>query len=240
MKTEKIHYTQMLLHEFREALARCPVAYVPVGLLEWHGDHLPLGTDVLRAQWVCDAAARQLGGIVLPPLYTSCPGYSSFEGTVVFRHETAVQVGLELAQQLAKVGFRAALFLSAHGGQAQVAFLEELARRYDGPLALLALQVGRASGRGDHAGTSETSDMLAAAPELVDLSRFAYPENPIRRYEGVPAEQLWPAETRPWIWREDVRQAARREIGEDSLAKIVAYCRRWLEEQGISLPLASA
>lgn len=228
----KIHYPQMLLHEFRAALEKTPVAWVPVGLLEWHGDHLPLGTDVIRAEWVCDAGATKFGGVVLPALYTSCPGYSSFEGTLTFPHETAVRVAAELAEQLEKVGFRAALFLSAHGGAAQVAFLDEVSTRFGGNMALLTLQIGKASGRGDHAGPSETSDVLAATPDLVDLSHFKFPENPINRYP-LPVDQLWPAEQRPWVWRKDVRQEADKEIGLDSLARILEYCANWLAEQGI-------
>jgi creatinine amidohydrolase len=229
----KTLYTQMLLHEFREALDRCPIAYVPVGLLEWHGDHLPLGTDVLRAEWVCEAVATRLGGIVLPALYTSCPGYSSFEGTVVFKVDTAVAVGLELAQQLEKVGFMAALFLSAHGGPPQMAFLNQVQERFSGRMKLLALQVGEASRRGDHAGPSETSDMLAARPELVRLDLFSYPDNPINRYV-LPASELFPAETRPWVWSRDVRAEANSGIGEDSLQRIIEFCDRWLAEQGIA------
>lgn len=228
----KIEYKDMLLHEFRTALEACPVAYVPVGLLEWHGDHLPLGTDLIRAEWICQAAATSIGGIVLPGLYASCPGYSSYEGTLVFSVDTAVQLSLELAAQLEKVGFRAALFLSAHGGPAQDEYLSRLNAEYRGRMQLLALQVGEPIKVGDHAGPFETSDMLAAAPELVDLSRFAYPENPIRQYP-VAEEQLWPAEKRPWVWRSDVRTTASSEKGNANLAGIIAYCREWLSARGL-------
>jgi creatinine amidohydrolase len=227
-------YTHLLLSEFRNILNRNPVAYIPVGLLEWHADHLPLGTDCLRAEAVCDIAAEQLGGIVLPVLYTSCPGYSSFQGTLVFSHDTAVAVALELCAQLEKVGFKAALFLSAHGGPAQRAFLADVATRYQGRMSVLALCLSVASGRGDHAGVFETSDMLAAAPHLVQLQLFAYPENPIVRYE-IPPERLWPEESKPWIWRVDVRQQANAAIGEENTRRIVAYCRRWLAERGLPL-----
>ncbi len=229
---KKIHYSEMLLHEFRAAMAAMPVAWVPVGLLEWHSEHLPLGTDVLRAEWCCSAAARAIGGIVLPPLYVSCRGYGSFEGTLIFSHDTAVQVGVELAGQLAKAGFRAALFLSAHGGQWQVAFLDDVARRYSGPMALLTLQISQASGHGDHAGVWETSDMMAARPELVELSRFNFPVQPIKQYQ-VPPETLCPSETRPWTWKDDWRPRAGAAQGQAGLDRIVTYCRDWLAQNGI-------
>ena len=230
----KIFYKEMLLHEFRAALEACPVAYVPVGLLEWHGNHLPLGTDLIRAEWICEAAATNLGGVVLPGLYASCPGYSSYEGTLVFSVDTTVQLSLELATQLEKAGFRAALFLSAHGGPAQNQYLSRLNDEYGGSMDLLALQVSKPLQVGDHAGTYETSDVLAASPRLVSFDHFLYPENPIKRYP-LADKELWPEEKRPWRWGSDVRATASSEIGEANLAGIIAYCREWLHGRGIGL-----
>ena len=45
----KVKYEELLPHEFEEALRQFPVAYVPVGSLEWHGRHLALGNDTLKA-----------------------------------------------------------------------------------------------------------------------------------------------------------------------------------------------
>ena len=228
----KVQYAEMLLHEFREALERQPTAYVPIGPLEWHGDHLPLGTDPLRAAHMCERLARELGGIVLPVWYVSCRGYSSFEGTVVFRHETAVNATLELLAQLEKVSFRAAVLLSAHGGNWQKAFIEEVEASYSGAMSVLGLFPRMATQRGDHAGTSETSEMLAARPDLVALERFQFPENPVRQYAIDPAD-LCPAETRPWIWKEDVRKTASSALGRENHDRVVAYVARWLKEKGL-------
>src|SRR5262245_26884162 len=52
-----------------EARRRAPVAYVPVSPLEWHGPHLPLGTDGLHAWHVARGVAREVGGVVLPPFF---------------------------------------------------------------------------------------------------------------------------------------------------------------------------
>jgi len=66
---EKVHYTELLPHEFQQRLQAKPVAYLPLGTLEWHGPHLPLGSDSIQSEGLMVACARQLGGIVLPPLY---------------------------------------------------------------------------------------------------------------------------------------------------------------------------
>lgn len=47
----------------------CAVAYLPIGILEWHSLHLPLGTDALTVEGMCRACARKLGGVVFPALY---------------------------------------------------------------------------------------------------------------------------------------------------------------------------
>ena len=65
----KVQYEEMLPHEFEAALAAFPVAYVPVGSLEWHGRHLALGNDALKAHGILVRTAQKYGGVVLPPTY---------------------------------------------------------------------------------------------------------------------------------------------------------------------------
>jgi len=55
-----------------QAVARrkaCPVVYVPIGTIEWHGEHNPLGADTLQAEGLAVLCARRGGGLVFPPLY---------------------------------------------------------------------------------------------------------------------------------------------------------------------------
>ena len=47
----------------------CPVAYVPIGTIEWHGVHNPLGADTLQAEGLALMCAQKGGGLVFPPLY---------------------------------------------------------------------------------------------------------------------------------------------------------------------------
>lgn len=65
----KVRYELMTPDEIIVAREACPVAFVPVGPLEWHGPHLPLGTDGIHAHHVAIRVAEILGGVVLPPLY---------------------------------------------------------------------------------------------------------------------------------------------------------------------------
>ena len=47
----------------------CSLAYLPVGALEWHGAHMPFGTDYFTVTHIAEEAARRFGGVVFPPLY---------------------------------------------------------------------------------------------------------------------------------------------------------------------------
>ena len=55
---------QIVAH--REA---CPVVYIPIGTLEWHGVHNPMGADTLQAEGLAILCAQKGGGLVFPPLY---------------------------------------------------------------------------------------------------------------------------------------------------------------------------
>ena len=48
---------------------RCPIVYLPLGPLEWHGPAMPFGTDPLMAQELARRAALRTGGVVMPTLF---------------------------------------------------------------------------------------------------------------------------------------------------------------------------
>lgn len=67
MRTRQIQYLRP--EEITAEVARAPIAYLPFGLIEWHGPHLPMGMDALHAETVARAAADQTGGLVMPTAY---------------------------------------------------------------------------------------------------------------------------------------------------------------------------
>ena len=68
-KQDKVLYTELTPQEFRERIAQASVAYLPLGTLEWHGEHLPLGSDGLQSYYFFQEVAREAGGIVMPMLF---------------------------------------------------------------------------------------------------------------------------------------------------------------------------
>jgi len=63
-----------------EARRRCPVVYVPVGPLEWHGPHMPMGTDAIAAHRMAVETARRAGGVVLPAYHLGSETVRAVDG----------------------------------------------------------------------------------------------------------------------------------------------------------------
>ena len=87
------------LQERREA---CPVVYIPLGTLEWHGLHNPMGADGLQAEEIALRCARKGGGVVFPTVYYGeSRSNSLMETDPVYQEGIADRLGLsaELFQE---------------------------------------------------------------------------------------------------------------------------------------------
>ncbi len=70
---EKVRYHEMLPHEIVARRREFPVAFLPLGVLEYHGEHLAVGLDGLKSEKLCDLAAQRSGGFSFPPLWYGEP-----------------------------------------------------------------------------------------------------------------------------------------------------------------------
>ncbi len=68
-KNEVVEYIKLRPRELVKRREKMPVAYIGLGVLEWHGFHNPLGLDGLKADGVAFHLAKKIGGITMPPLY---------------------------------------------------------------------------------------------------------------------------------------------------------------------------
>jgi len=66
---EEVRYELLRPSEMVERRKARPVAYVPIGTLEWHGPHNPLGLDAIKAHGLLIECAKRGGGVVFPPLF---------------------------------------------------------------------------------------------------------------------------------------------------------------------------
>lgn len=170
------------------------VFLLPLGAVEQHGDHMPVGTDTLIAEALCRAAAEKRAGVAVlpPPWYGFSPHHMRFAGTVTLRLDTLRAVVTDIVGSLVEHGFRRVLIVNGHGGNGGAVDVlastlghahrdrARIAAVTYFHLAAASIDAIRESGPGGagHAGEFETSVMLHLAPDLVDMAKAGgtYPD----------------------------------------------------------------
>ena len=104
--------------EFEGAIAASGgVCVVPIGCLEMHGQHLPVGTDTQTCYHIAKEAAKIEPVVVFPGQYFgSVPGLQAYKGTIDFSLELRLHMLDELCSEIARNGFKKILLLNGHGG----------------------------------------------------------------------------------------------------------------------------
>ena len=168
---------------------RRPVALWPVGAVEPHGPHAPLGTDTLISVGMCERAAARLDdppAVVLPALAFGVTRYgAAFAGAIGISEAALRAVVLDVAASVQQEGFRRLVNDNTHYEPRLVAALPAAAADA-GALYLDLVRRRNAQRLTDefrrgscHAGRYETSLVLADAPQLVDASAADLPANEV-------------------------------------------------------------
>jgi creatinine amidohydrolase len=175
------------------------VVILPVGSVEQHGNHLPLGTDTMLAQAVSLAAAEAKGDTVVmpPPWYGFSAHHMRFPGSVTLRPQTFMAVVEDMVAALVRHDFRRILIVNGHGGNSGLidVLASTLGHAHYGAARIAALtyftlargaiaklRKSKPGGMG-HACEFETSMVQHIRPELVKIDRAetTYPD-PGSRY----------------------------------------------------------
>ncbi|MFD0670936.1 creatininase family protein [Cohnella sp. GCM10027633] len=180
----RIQWELMLPEEFRDAQAKLPILFLPLGTVEWHGEHNALGLDSLKAhELLVRTAAQAGGGVVHPPLYGGMGGLDK-PATIIMEPEMAWENVLlrtwleQYCYEFHRNGFKAIILLTGHYGHNQQIVIRETAVRmserlripvFGSPEYWLALDEGYL---GDHAGIGETSLLWDLHSELVQIERI--------------------------------------------------------------------
>lgn len=170
-----------------EALSADSVVVVPLGAVEQHGPHLPLGTDLIVAEAVARATIEAHGKAhdawMLPPLgFTKSNEHAWSPGTIWLSAQTLLSVLDDIGRCIATTPARRVLFLNGHGGNSALLQVANRELRVKHGLRTFlahphmpADQGGSSAagelGMGIHGGTDETSVMLHLRPDLVDMSK---------------------------------------------------------------------
>jgi len=149
------------------AVADRSILAVPVGSTEQHGPHLPLGTDSDVALTLAERLAAARADVLLAPLlpYGSAGEHAGFPGTLSIGAAALERVVVELVRSAS--AFAGVVLVSGHGGNATPLAAAVAGLRAEGR-AVLAWSP-RVPGGDAHAGRTETSLLLALAPDAVRL-----------------------------------------------------------------------
>jgi len=177
----KVRYEEMLPDELREVIAAAPVAYVPLGSLEWHGYHLPVGNDAIKVHEICLRAAQVTGGAVLPPLFAGVGGgHKEYFASIMVEEEWIEPLLERQFDRLAAHGFRVIVAITGHYPGEQVQMVRRAAAAHMArPQAAKVIALPEYEAfpgdprRGDHAAQWETSILWHLRPELVEMVRLS-------------------------------------------------------------------
>jgi len=220
---DKVRIEEMRPRELRRAIGKHPLCYVPMGLIEWHGNHNPLGTDMTRAHYICVQAAEKSGGVVLPAQYIGGPGYSAYEGTITYRPKLVEEFLVQTMQNLEKMGFKIVIIFMSHCGPAQDQAFERAVHRFTSSsklkVALVKYQDLFDQDRSGHGGSGETSINMAMGMD-VSLEEFEPTRPDILMYEVPRRDDAWDFEYPfEWHWKEDVAKNSSLEAGKKLILK---------------------
>lgn len=214
-------WEDLRMPELEELRGQTRTVIIPVGSLEEHGPHLPLGTDTFHALEVARRVARRRRVVIAPPLfYGLCRSTSDHPGTVTISGDTLRGLMRDLGREFHRQGFPCLAVISGHAGtthmaalvEAGEALLQELPQARIAIVNLadllrevLAQQPSLVQTEGDsHAGEVETALMLASYPHLVQgtapAERPSFPKYVLVRDK----RRCWPG----GVWGDPTRATA--------------------------------
>lgn len=206
--------TRLDAYTYRERLASSPVVLIPVGSVEQHGAHMPLGVDSMLTTKMAELVADRVDGLVTQTVTT---GYKSQQrsgggnhivGTFGFDAQTVIDVVRTLVRELHRHGVRRIAVVNGHYENYQFVFegvdlaLRDLAGQ-DLPQVLLLSYwdfvdeetLGRIYPDGfpgwdvEHGGVLETALMMEHFPDLVHLDRLIdHPAAELPPYDLLPVD----------------------------------------------------
>ena len=179
------HWEELTAADFREAIHQSGgTCLLPFGILEKHGPHLPLGTDLLDVRYAALQAAGQEYAVVFPEYYFGQIFEAQHEpGTVSYSSHLQLELLQETTDEMARNGCKKVIIVNGHGGNENLLpyFAQtQLERPHDYVVYVMRIPEAPAGGPAKrsnvvnwHAGEDETAKMLVARPDLVHMDRAA-------------------------------------------------------------------
>jgi creatinine amidohydrolase len=181
-----VHWEELTAADFRDAITRAQgTCLLPIGIMEKHGPHLPLGNDLLNVRYVSINAAQQEYAVVFPEYYFGQIFEAKHQpGTVAYSRGLQLQLLQETTDEMARNGCKKIIIVNGHGGNnSLLPFFAQSQLETAHDYVVYVQSIAR-SGPGEpkhrsnpatdmHAGEAETSVSMVARPDLVHLDRAA-------------------------------------------------------------------
>lgn len=178
-----VHWEELTGPDFVTAIHQSQgVCVLPFGIIEKHGPHLPLGTDLINVRYVTEKAAQQEYAVVFPPYYFGQIAEARQQpGTVSYSGRMQLDLLQETTDEMARNGCKKVVIVNGHGGNLSLLpYFAQLQMQnphdyvvyvYWWPGAKGADRPYKGGTVDMHAGESETAHTLVTAPGLVHMDR---------------------------------------------------------------------
>ena len=164
-------------------LDKFPAAFFPIGSIEWHNEHLPLGTDTFHAMELSLRLCEQTGGIVLPAFWWNTGGCHRSPSTYYMPEVNYRHILKSVCAGFAEMPIKLLILVNGHGGDYQKESMSVIA----GELNALELPFKTITAdpyylaqespvKIDHADTGETSFSMELIPNLVNMDADIQPD----------------------------------------------------------------
>jgi len=211
------------------------IVLIPIGAIEQHGPHLPLGTDFFMAERWAKRVGEELNAYVLPALpFSNSQEHLDFRGTVSLRPSTLALVVEDIIVSLRHQGFRKFVVVSSHGGNWILKpTIRDINFRY--PDIMVIMGAGtmpddtKAIPPDIHAGEGETGRIMDYNPKLVKGTAEDFTPRLGREYiDYVGMRKLTPT----GVWGKPSKASAEkaREGSEAAVRRSVAYIKATFAE----------
>lgn len=227
-----------------------PLAILPLGSLEFHGPHNPLGADAIIISGISERVAARTNALLFPTIrFTQCPAHTAhFTGTISVRPEIMAMYFADVLRNILHLGFRRVFILNGHDGNtgpgrgaiAQVADeVKDAALMFASWWEFLPGEMMRslgmfkqANGGHGHGGPLETSAVAAFRPDLIHLEKARDLPEPPDLSGGTPyflqksTAKDWPGYSGRVSEASGDKGRKLVQISEDSIVKLI---ENWLD-----------
>jgi len=221
--------------EIFERVRQSPVAWIPLGALEWHGWHAPIGLDGHTAHRICLKSSEVAGGVVFPPFFSGMTGsIASHPWTILERDEKVLEGWLETQLlRLEELGVKSTVIVSGHFALYQVESLRKVMKWWESKPRVMILKAVTVAdfpnlknfivSGPDHGGLFETSLMKELCPEMIDLEELGSEKGDFRHETSNGIQRRDPSHPLFGVMGEDPRK-----MDDKKASELVKEMIKWL------------